>query len=139
MKKQYIIDIETNNMAPVYDSEDVSQHIPEHEKLGFFEEQIVIGIKLWLKEQLRDEFLNQAILDGLIPEFDFQGVEGWADLSQYGTIKITLIDEGNSEVICYFQREKIPLDEEYVENEAEEEIVQSEDEKIEEDESEEDE
>jgi len=128
MKKRYIIDIETSNMAPVYDSANVEEHIPEHEKIGFFEEQIVTGIKLWLREQLRDEFLNQAILDGCIPDFDFQGVEGWTDLGQYGTIKITLIDEENedSEVVCYFQREKIPfdVDEEELSNEEHEEEVE---------------
>ena len=121
MKKQYIIEIETSNMTPVYDSDDVSKHTPEHEQVGFFEEQIITGIKLWLKEQLQDEALNQAILDELIPEYQFQGIEGWTDLGQYGTIKVTLIDGKERETLCFFQREKIPLDEEYKEEEETEE------------------
>ena len=119
MKKQFIIEIETSNMTPVYDSADVNKHTPEHEKVGFFEEQIITGIKLWLKEQLQDEALNQAILDELIPDYKFNGIEGWTDLSQYGTIKVSLIDEEDEEVVCFFQREKIPLDEDYIEDETE--------------------
>jgi len=111
MIKKLMIEIETDNMAPVYGTDDVSKQNKETEQLGFFEEQIVTGIKLWIKEQLRDEFLNEAILGGLIPDYEFQGVEGWIDLSQYGTIKITLEDGGDKEVLCFFQREKIPTDE----------------------------
>jgi len=115
MKKKFIIEIETDNMAPVYDDSGIETK--EHEQEGFFEEQIITGIKLWIKEQLQDEFLNSAILDGLIPDFEFQGVPSWKDLSQYGTIKITLKDDGDEEVVCFFQREKIPVDEEYEEYE----------------------
>ena len=110
MKKQFIIEIETDNMAPVYSTDDISKQSKETEQIGFFEEQIVTGIKLWIKEQLKDEFLNDALLDNLIPDFEFQGVEGWTDLSQYGTIKVTLIDDDKKEVLCFFQREKIPDD-----------------------------
>jgi hypothetical protein len=117
MKKNIIIEIETENMAPVYNTDDVSKQNKETEQEGFFEEQINTGIKLWIKEQLRDEFLNEALLDNLIPDFDFQGVEGWDDLSQYGTIKITLVDDDKREVVCFFQREKIPNDEDFVEKE----------------------
>jgi hypothetical protein len=138
MKKQIIIEIETSNMMPVYDSADVSKHTPEHERVGFFEEQIFTGIRLWIREQLQDEYLNQAILDELIPDFKFQGIEGWNDLSQYGTIKVSIADEDNSEVVCFFQREKIPLDENYIEDETEKlELEEERDEQTEDEESEE--
>ena len=93
MKQTYTIIVETNNMNKVYENDIQQKEITEQ-----IENELHNAIKQQIKTSLCEENLNEMILNDIIPDFEFTGmVDGWDNLSDYGNIKITFVDEDTIE------------------------------------------
>lgn len=92
MKTSFTVTIETNNMIPVYNTEDPNEFTKENLITQQIEAELHRAIKLWSKQYLSEESLNEAILNNYIPEVDVIKVEGFDDIGDYGDIKITYLD-----------------------------------------------
>ena len=98
MKTSFTVVVETSNMAPMYDSDDPSEFTKEHEITTVIEEQLHKAIYLWAKQNLEEEALSEVLLNGYVRDSDLMPVEGFSDLSDYGTMKVTLLSKDNKDV-----------------------------------------
>lgn len=109
MRTTITINIDTNNMTKLYNTDDSSQFTPENEITEAMEEQIHQAIIQIIKSNLTEELLDEALINNCIPDFEFMGIDDWVTLSEYGSIRVTYENEGTQEreILADFVGEKI--------------------------------
>lgn len=95
MKTKITIEIETNNMNKIFDTDNPEEFNEEHNITKYVEEQIHLGIIQWIKSNLEEDTINEVLINDAVPNFEFLTVDDWDSLQDYGDLKITVEqDEG---------------------------------------------
>jgi hypothetical protein len=105
-------------MVPVYNTDDPSSFTTENLITTEIEAEIHKAIQLWIKQYLTPEVLNEAVIDGYIEGAEIIKVDDFDDLSDYGDLKITFLDntpdDKQPETLVEIKR-LVPEDEEVIE------------------------
>jgi hypothetical protein len=121
MKSEIRVLVDTNNMARVYSTDDPAEFNRNNEITSAIEEQIHNAVIAILRYHLGEESLNELIINDCIPDFEFLGVDGWTEINDYGSLKITMDNPltKEKEILANVVRTKVDEDIEEVPDEKE--------------------
>ena len=92
MKTMFTITVETNNMTQIFNTDNPEEFKKENNITAEVEEELHTAVKMFVKQMLTEESLTDAILNEYITDCEVTTLDGSDDLSDYGSIKVTLTD-----------------------------------------------